>query len=79
MLSKSLCTAICALTMTACASSPPTSPPVPLAANLRQPCPPLPSLDQPDGKSVLLWIRKAVGLYNECADRHDRTVEAWPP
>lgn len=62
-----------------CASSPPTLPPEPLQASLRQPCPILPDLTQPDSRSVFLWSRSLIRAYNECADLHDRTVQAVSP
>ncbi len=67
---------ICCLS--ACASAVTTLPPDTLEASLSQPCPALPILTQPTGKSVLVWGREVIRLYNLCAWRHDATVEAWP-
>ena len=78
MLLKNLCTAMFVLMMTACASLQPTLPPVTLQASLRQPCPPLPELSKTDGKTILPGIREVIRRYNQCADLHDATVEAWP-
>jgi hypothetical protein len=49
-----------------------------LPASLRAPCPQLPAPQRGDGAYVFLYLRDVIALYNECAERHDRTVEAWP-
>lgn len=49
-----------------------------LPASLRQPCEPLPDLAGGDRLSVFLWGRQVIAAYNDCADRHDATVQAWP-
>lgn len=75
---KSLSIPIFALMTMGCASSVTTSPAVTLEASLSQPCQALPILTQPNGKSVLVWGREVIRLYNLCAWRHDAVVEAWP-
>lgn len=76
---KNLCIAILVSMVTACGSSQPILQREALQANLRQPCPDLPSLDAADGKTVFLWSRSVVGLYNLCSDLHDKTVQAVQP
>jgi hypothetical protein len=61
-----------------CASSPPMSTPPTLAANLRQPCPPLQTPGDGTKAAMLLWGRAVIKQYADCAERHDRTVQAWP-
>ena len=63
----------------ACSSySPTTFLSTELPPNLRAPCPQLPAPQQGDAIYVFLYLRDVIALYNECAERHDRTVEAWP-
>lgn len=47
-----------------------------LPASLRESCPQLPVPQRTDGAYLFLWIRDVIALYNDCAERHDRTVEA---
>ena len=61
-----------------CASSPTTFLSTELPASLREPCPQLPAPQQGDAIYVFLYLRDVIALYNLCAERHDRTVEAWP-
>lgn len=78
MLLKTLFWLVSACLMTACASSPVKSPPAALAANLAQPCPDLPLLTSKAGSGIQRWAIEVIRLYNDCADRHDATVQAWP-
>lgn len=78
MLLKILCTVVSACLLTACASSLTRSPPVVLPANLAQPCQHLPLPDDRTGAGILRWAQTVIRLYNDCADRHDATVQAWP-
>jgi hypothetical protein len=54
---------------------PQPAPPV-LPASLRQPCPPLTPPPDGTGAAVLRTMVEWAGLYRECADRHQRAVEA---
>ncbi len=70
---------VCAWLMTACASPPVLStPPTPLQASLREPCPPLNQLTDGSAASVLRWIEQTAKAYGVCASRHLETVQAWP-
>lgn len=75
---RSLCIASSALMMTACGSSPTTSTPATLSADLAQRCPSLPKPAGNSRKDHLLWSRDVIRLYDQCARRHDETVLAWP-
>jgi hypothetical protein len=68
---------IATLALTGCTTIT-TSPPVKLDASLRQPCAPLQVPADGTGAAMFTWSRQTVKDYNECADRHARTVEAWP-
>lgn len=67
-----------ALTTGCATSSPTTFVSAEIPASLRQPCPQLPDLAGNDSISLFLWARDVIALYNECALRHDRTIEALP-
>lgn len=76
---KTLCCLVSACLMTACASWPTRSKPVsPPPANLAQPCPQLPLLTSKAGSAIQRWAIDVIRLYNDCADRKDALVEAWP-
>jgi len=49
-----------------------------MPANLGQPCLRLQVPAGPDGRSVYAWAIQAVRDYNDCADRVDALIEAWP-
>ena len=80
MLSRSLCIAISALMMTACASSVTHSPqPVPvLPASLRAPCQALNPPHDGSAGAVLRWAVETIRAYQVCSDKHAETVQAWP-
>lgn len=75
-LSIALCTATAASMTMGCASSVTVSQNAEVPANLRQPCQQLPDPADGTGAALLRWAIEVVGLYNDCADRHDKTVEA---
>lgn len=79
MWSSVLCTGMCVLTLTACASSarPSAAPDIP--ESLRQPCQPLTTPADGTGAAVLRWSLSTVEAYRECADRHRALVEAVLP
>ena len=79
MLFKKLFTAMCVLTMTACASLTPPSTPPPLQASLRQPCPDLPPLTDGIGATALRWMTGTARMYRECQAAQARGVEAVVP
>lgn len=76
---SALCTAIAVSMTTGCASSVTVSPSAQVPANLRQPCPRLPSPSDGTGAALLTWVLQVIDQYNDCADRHDRTIEAIGP
>lgn len=50
-----------------------------LQANLAQRCPDLPLPPDPLlDPARALWEEAMISLYGDCADRHFRTVQAWP-
>ena len=49
-----------------------------LPADLAQPCPKLPELADTTGAVVLPWAVAVVGMYNDCAQRHDAAVKSYP-
>ena len=50
----------------------------PLAANLSQPCPSLPSPPMPlIGEARDQWEADVIAAYGDCANRHWWTVDAW--
>jgi hypothetical protein len=62
---------------TGCAQfSPTTLASTELPPSLREPCPQLPRPLQGDSAYIFLWVRDLVALYNECATKHQLTVEA---
>lgn len=67
----------CALTLMACASSPQRSTvPTPIQASLRQPCQiPGPPTDG-TGAAMLRWSKTMALALRECADRHNKLVQA---
>lgn len=77
MLWRKLCTALSALTLTACASSRPPSAEIP--ASLRQPCQPLQPLIDGRAATVLRWAQSTALAYRECADRQAELVRAVHP
>lgn len=76
MLLKNLCIAMCALTMTACASLAPPSVGVQPQASLRQPCPDLQSPADGSRAAALRWSIQAIKQYRECQSTAARLVEA---
>ena len=50
-----------------------------LAANLKQPCPPLSNLSAGDVRTVLKWATATVGLYEDCRIKHSELVNAVKP
>lgn len=75
---KHLSTLGLALTIAGCSSLPPKSLATPIPANLRQPCL---QLSLPVGTSAAFvydWAIDTVRAYNECADKVDGLIEAWP-
>ena len=76
MLYKNLFICSLVLMMTACASLMPPSAPVPLQANLREPCPDLPPLIDGSAAAALRWSVATAKQYLECQASQARGVQA---
>ncbi|QDH50432.1 hypothetical protein [Caulobacter phage RLK] len=74
---RSTLIALCLLPCAACLPKRLPTPTPALQANLKALCPPLPQPESLD-PARLEWELKVVAQYGDCAERHRRTVEAWP-
>lgn len=75
---RTLCTLAAVSLTTACGSLPPKSLATPIPANLQQPCLRLSLPVGASGAFVYDWAIDTVRAYNECADKVDGLIEAWP-
>lgn len=75
----SLLNALPLLLLAACSRTLSVTPTPALQANLAQRCPDLPLPPDPLlDPARALWEEALASAYGDCADRHIRTVQAWP-